>query len=85
MPENKTRKKYPGNFLRKNLRKKSGEKNPDFGARKIWPEILRRKQSPEKSPEIHSRKIQAKIKPFFRGHIRPGIQGSKIGPYGRGL
>lgn len=26
MPENKTRKKYPGNFLRKNLCEKSGEK-----------------------------------------------------------
>ena len=49
MPENKTRKKYPGNFLRKIYAKKSGEKNPAFEARKIWPEILRRKQSPKKA------------------------------------
>ena len=45
MPENKTRKKYPGNFLRKNLREKSGEKNPDFEARKIYPEILRQNKA----------------------------------------
>ena len=33
----------------KEYAKKSGEKNPAFEARKIWPEILRRKQSPKKA------------------------------------
>ncbi len=58
MPENKTRKKYPGNFLRKNIRekirrKKSGLYNPEnlagnFKA-KIKPEKKSRKYIAEKS------------------------------------
>ena len=36
-------------FSGKIYAKKSGEKNPAFEARKIWPEILRRKQSPKKA------------------------------------
>ena len=60
MPENKTRKKYPGNFLRKNLREKIRRKNPAFEARKIWPEILRRKQSPEKAQKYIAEKTRRK-------------------------
>lgn len=56
MPENKTRKKYPGNFLRNNLREKIRRKNPAFEARKIWPEILRRKQNPEKAQKYIAEK-----------------------------
>ena len=61
----KCRKIKPGKNIReifsgKIYAKKSGEKNPAFEIRKIWPEILRRKQSPEKSTEIHSRKTRRK-------------------------
>lgn len=52
--QEKCRKIKPGKNIReifsgKIYAKKSGEKNPAFEARKIWPEILRRKQSPKKA------------------------------------
>ena len=57
MPENKTRKKNIREiFSGKIYAKKSGEKNPAFEIRKIWPEILRRKQSPEKAQKYIAEK-----------------------------
>lgn len=56
MPENKTRKIIREIFSGKI----SAKKNPDFEARKIWPEILRRKQSPEKAQKYIAEKTRRK-------------------------
>lgn len=76
MPENKTRKKYPGNFLRKNLREKIRRKNSTSRSRKNKPGKIK--------PRTQGRKIKAKNPGKIQGENQGLFQKPLQGDHSKG-